>query len=31
MERRFSFLDIGPLAKGHALVIPKCASRRARA
>jgi len=25
---RFSFLDIGPIAKGHALVIPKSASRR---
>lgn len=24
--RRYSFLDIGPLAKGHALVIPKCES-----
>jgi diadenosine tetraphosphate (Ap4A) HIT family hydrolase len=23
--RRFAFLDIGPLSKGHALVIPKCA------
>ena len=23
---RYSFLDIGPIAKGHALVIPKCAS-----
>ena len=23
----FSFLDIGPLARGHSLVIPKCASR----
>lgn len=22
--QRYSFLDIGPLAKGHALVIPKC-------
>lgn len=21
---RYSFLDIGPLSKGHALVIPKC-------
>lgn len=21
----FSFLDIGPLARGHSLVIPKCA------
>jgi hypothetical protein len=20
----FSFLDIGPLSKGHALVLPKC-------
>ena len=24
---RYSFLDIGPLSKGHALVIPKCAYR----
>lgn len=22
----FAFLDIGPLSKGHALIIPKCAS-----
>lgn len=21
----YSFLDIGPLSKGHALIIPKCA------
>lgn len=21
---RYSFLDIGPLSKGHALIIPKC-------
>jgi hypothetical protein len=25
-EDRYSFLDIGPLAKGHALIIPKGAS-----
>ena len=24
-EKTFAFLDIGPLSKGHALVIPKCA------
>jgi len=24
--RSYSFLDIGPIAPGHALVIPKCAS-----
>ena len=23
-EQLFSFLDIGPLSKGHALIIPKC-------
>lgn len=23
--RRFAFFDIGPISKGHALVIPKCA------
>ena len=23
-EKVFSFLDIGPLSKGHALIIPKC-------
>ena len=23
-EKTYAFLDIGPLSKGHALVIPKC-------
>ena len=25
-ETVYSFLDIGPLSKGHALIIPKCTS-----
>jgi len=27
-EKTYAFLDIGPLSKGHCLVIPKCASIR---
>ena len=28
LDDRYAFLDIGPLSKGHCLVIPKCASIR---
>ena len=28
MTVSYSFLDIGPLSRGHALVIPKCLYRK---